>query len=953
MTFTENLSRSVVEVSTCIMLDEPGGLWSLTGGDADLFSICVGNADDKDNAQPHVFIGRVGPNSLLAGHSPGVETLLVRTSPGATLRRLGDPSEFGSAHIFIEALHIWADFLVHAVGESLRRPANIDLVLQPGSPVQCPANCSARVRGADVWVRAPSGGIRLMGWQPIGGLIPLHANAWVCVERDLELGVVRGSEITDLNAAVAGVHALTAACISILPLLRNSAEENEVIRLQLRARHADEAVFQLTRQAEHLSGPRAESGHGQVLNASEPLLAAMTLVARVAGLRARVQRPQRAREEDLIVEAAPEEIARTSNLRMRPVTLPGDWWQHDFGPLLGRMNANGSDPLTAYEPVALVRHPSGYHVVGANRAPQAVTEALAGAISSRAWSLFDPLPDQPLSAIALGSLNPVRGADLWIIVAASAIGGLLGLGLPAATSLATSSFIPAGDLPGLFEVSCILGGIALANFVVQMVSEIVRHRIIANAEAPLFAGVWDRLLRLPLSTLRKFDSSELWSKASMSLAMPLASRNFHTASIGYGATLIAAMIAMAAYDGPAMIASIFVLVAQASVPMVAGVVRSLAYKGSDAQSVRADSIAVEAIDGIAKLRLAGAEGRLLARWSERFLAMREHKLSLGHIDTWQASFSAIMSFAGMAVLFFMFAGGFGAPTNPSVVAGFMMAYLVASNAVGGFANGFASYYPMYAMRDVMVPLLLTSPEPVVGRQDPGQLSGRIDIQNVFFGYESAEKPVFRSLNLSIAAGEFIAVTGRSGSGKSTLVRLLLGLETLGIGTLSYDRRDIHSLDLGLLRRRIGTVLQNAQLPPGPILDIVRGFTDASEPTVWQALSDAAIADDIRALPLGIRTTITDATRTLSGGQIQRLLLARALVTRPDILILDEATSALDSATQAATMRTLEALSCTRIMIAHRLETIRQADRVVVIEGGKVAHSGRYEDLVANGVLGHA
>ena len=238
----------------------------------------------------------------------------------------------------------------------------------------------------------------------------------------------------------------------------------------------------------------------------------------------------------------------------------------------------------------------------------------------------------------------------------------------------------------------------------------------------------------------------------------------------------------------------------------------------------------------------------------------------------------------------------------------------------------------------------------MGRIDPGRLSGKIELSNVAFFYEGADQPVFSGLNIEVEAGEFIAIVGRSGCGKSTLVRLLLGMERPAFGSISYDGQDLASLDLGLLRRRIATVLQGAQLPPGALIDTLRGFSGAKEPEIWKALEAAAISSDVRAMPLGLRTPIADAQQVLSGGQVQRLLFARALLNRPDILILDEATSALDPATQAVTTRTLNALTCTRIVIAHRLETIRGADRILVIEAGRVAHAGTHAELVAAGVL---
>jgi ABC-type bacteriocin/lantibiotic exporter with double-glycine peptidase domain len=208
-----------------------------------------------------------------------------------------------------------------------------------------------------------------------------------------------------------------------------------------------------------------------------------------------------------------------------------------------------------------------------------------------------------------------------------------------------------------------------------------------------------------------------------------------------------------------------------------------------------------------------------------------------------------------------------------------------------------------------------------------------------------EGEVFRNLPLSVAAGEFVAVTGRSGSGKTTRLRLRLCMETPAVGSIFFDGHDLRSVDARLLRQQIGTVLQHGRVPPGSILEAVRGLSDATEEEMWQALRAAMLAEDVAAMLMGLRTLLTDASRTLSGGQVQRLLIARALAQRPSILLLDEATSALDPATEAAAPSRLPAK---RIVIAHRLSTIRNADRILHVEDGHVAEAGSFNDLVMAG-----
>jgi ABC-type bacteriocin/lantibiotic exporter with double-glycine peptidase domain len=243
------------------------------------------------------------------------------------------------------------------------------------------------------------------------------------------------------------------------------------------------------------------------------------------------------------------------------------------------------------------------------------------------------------------------------------------------------------------------------------------------------------------------------------------------------------------------------------------------------------------------------------------------------------------------------------------------------------------------------PLLDALPEQDSGRVDPGRLTGMVELSNLTFRYGPSDAWVFAGLSLRLEAGEFVAIVGRSGAGKSTLVRLLLGLEEPTSGAIYMDGHDIRGLDLAVLRRQVATVLQAGRVPPGTIRDAVRSLSNAGDAEVWQALERSALADDVRAMPMGLETMLTDARRVLSGGQVQRLLLARALLQKPAVLILDEATSALDNITQRVVMQAIRTLPATRIVIAHRLATIRHADRIVVLDNGRIAEMGTFDQLM--------
>jgi ATP-binding cassette subfamily C protein len=244
------------------------------------------------------------------------------------------------------------------------------------------------------------------------------------------------------------------------------------------------------------------------------------------------------------------------------------------------------------------------------------------------------------------------------------------------------------------------------------------------------------------------------------------------------------------------------------------------------------------------------------------------------------------------------------------------------------------------------PILETRPEVQEGLSDPGILTGGIEIQSASFRYQEDGAPVLRDISLQIKPGEFVALVGPSGSGKSTLLRLLLGFEKLASGGIYYDGQDLASLDIQAVRRQMGVVLQNGSLVAGDIFTNIGAAHVCTLEEAWTAAAMAGIAEDIKAMPMQMHTVVNEGASTLSGGQRQRLMIARAIVNRPRILLFDEATSALDNRTQALVSASLDRMKATRVVVAHRLSTIVNADRIVVIEGGRIVQTGTYAQLLA-------
>jgi ABC-type bacteriocin/lantibiotic exporter with double-glycine peptidase domain len=354
----------------------------------------------------------------------------------------------------------------------------------------------------------------------------------------------------------------------------------------------------------------------------------------------------------------------------------------------------------------------------------------------------------------------------------------------------------------------------------------------------------------------------------------------------------------------------------------------------------------EVFSGIAKLRAAAAEGRAFEQWYAKYDAYRDanrESTVLSNHET--VALSLLQPAATILVLWFAWKLAADGATRLSI--GDFVAFHAALFGLLGGVHALVSttlaVLNLKPVWDRARPILETPPEDAGGhgrRHDP---TGAIALSGLVFSYPGGE-PVLRGIDLEIRAGEFVAIVGPSGSGKSTLLRLLLGFEAPASGSVRYDGHDIATLDLRHLRSRLGTVLQGGKLWAGDLRTNILGAANLEVEAAWDAARRAGLAADIEAMPMGLYTVVGEGLSTLSGGQRQRVLLARALVGRPRILLLDEATSALDNVSQATVLAELEKLDATRVVIAHRLNTVRGADRIVVLDGGRIVEQGTFEEL---------
>ena len=527
---------------------------------------------------------------------------------------------------------------------------------------------------------------------------------------------------------------------------------------------------------------------------------------------------------------------------------------------------------------------------------------------------------------------------------------LVGLSIPIASGIIVDQILPEADLERVAVVCGFLVVMIISSSIFQAIQGLFVLRIEGRVSATLIPAFWDRLLRLPSRFFARFSSGDLALRAMELSAV------FKRISGGVAATLVTGLfsvfnLSLLFYYSWRMALGTTLLMAlllAVTVLLLGGLLR---YETSIRTIDGAISgLLLELLGGISALRTAGAESRAFSRWARGYadrlgLTVRARRFASG-IRQWLAVYPILTAM-------FVYIGAVHLDPNLLNTGSFIAFNIAFANlmaavlAVGHTSIGLLELLPMY---ERIRPILEEMPEFAAALLEPVHLTGALALNHVSFRYPSQEKgaKVVDNVSLQVRPGEFVAIVGPSGSGKSTLMRLLLGFEAPDSGTVTYDGRELATLDPRDVRRQIGVVLQHSQLMPSDIFNNIVGFAPyLNMDDAWRAAGLAGLEDDIRRMPMGMFTLVGEGGGNLSSGQRQRLLIARAIARGPKILLLDEATSALDNVTQSIVSDSIthHLKGVTRVVIAHRLDAIVAADRIYVVKDGRIVQSGRYEQLM--------
>ncbi|KAA0121846.1 NHLP bacteriocin export ABC transporter permease/ATPase subunit [Methylobacterium sp. P1-11] len=632
-------------------------------------------------------------------------------------------------------------------------------------------------------------------------------------------------------------------------------------------------------------------------------------------------------------------LAAWAGVRFRRVRLSRAWWRRGGQPMLG-FRKDGA-------PVALIAGTGwrgGYHLWVDGR-PQCFGMREAMALTGHADVLQRRLPDAPIDGRGLLRFAaPLAWPALIAILMIGLASSFLGLVTPIATEILFETVIPAASRPELIQLAAGIAALGLGGVVFELVRSFLLLRLATLLNTDLEGAVWDRLLRLSASFFRDYSAGDLALRAAAINQMRDAVSGTVISSLLSAVFSISSLALILYYEWRLALVAIGLLIVQLAVMMTVNL-RLLGWKRRALETEgRLQALTLQLIQGIAKLKVAGAEARGFARWAPLFIERRA-------LDFWQsrlaAGYSAFGTTFGIAAVALMIGivglGGIeiGIPRFIAFNAAYGQ-FMSATLSLGSTLPALFSLRPLYGRA---APLLAAHPENLGTRGVAHDLRGKIEISDVVFRYQADGPVILDGVSITVRPGEFVGIVGASGSGKSTLMRILLGFETPASGSVFFDDQEMGSLDLRVVRQQMGVVLQSSRAIGGTLMECILNGAPLTEANAWEAARLAGLDGDIQSMPMRMHTFVGEDGTLLSGGQRQRLLIARAVVRRPRILLFDEATSALDNRTQQIVSEGLERLDVTRVVIAHRLSTVQNANRIYMLDGGRVVEQGTYQELI--------
>ncbi len=930
------------------LLNDPDTVWRILSGRVEIFAVALKGGQPAGN-RDHVFTAETG--QLLFGLDPS-ETenrtgFLAVGNADARLQCLS-MSEFQTAFQqpdIPEAASILIDQWVQSLSKGIIGGfrTRSDILLDAETQITLPVNSRACPRKGVVWISLTSGNATFLGLEdlpPGNGQapIPLAEPAWIQTTTPVSLTGVSGLSACKNPLFWTGLDTFHQLAIRCQGISRNLAAV-DTHNLIKEKEHRDRT--RLTRSFMQLASVSRtfKKGEWWYSDIADPLLTACQMVGKSIGVSI-VAPPGNLKQPEERITLP--DIARASHIRIRQVMLKEGWWRRDSDALLG-FTKSGNLPV-ALLPLSPRKYVAVHPQAGTR---QVIDEAVAASLSPTAWQFYRSLPNRSLGPIDLISIGLHGcGKDFMTVAITGILGALLGLLPPLMTALIFDTVIPEASRSRLTQMMIILLVCTVGASLFDLTKSIAVLRLKGKIDPVVEASVVDRLISLPVFFYRQYNTGDLANRSMGICAISQCLSDVALQTILAGAFSSVNFLLLFWYEWRLALVTLGLSLIGIVVAIFSSMMQIRYQRVLNDIEGHISGMLLQLISGIAKLRVAGVEDRAFAAWAKNFSRKRrfifKSRTLQNSLDTFNTAYPIVTAMIIFAWVSLKSSDQFTTGTFLAFNAAFLnfqFALLQMSTALTSIMNA-APYY------ERAQPILSALPEVDENKIHPGQITGDIEVSQVSFRYDADGPLVLDNVSLSVKPGEYVAIVGSSGSGKSTLLRLLLGFENAEAGTIFYDRQELTVLDIREVRRQIGVVLQNGSIMPGSIFRNIVGSSDLTLDDAWEAARMAGLDQDIADMPMGMLTMMSFGGGVLSGGQRQRLMIARAVVRKPRILFFDEATSALDNRTQAIVSNSLDNLQAARIVIAHRLSAIIHADRIVVMDQGRIVETGTYSELLA-------
>ncbi len=937
-----------------VELDDPDNAWFIDRGAVDLFLLEF--KDGVEHAPPQHLL-RCQSGRLLPGVAPDEQDdyqkdttlrLIAKGLPGTLLKRLPasllsevDPAELA------EQTDTWLTAITKTLSRFVSHLPRPTALAEPGL-TQTLAPSTLSVQRGVVWVSEESGSAALFmdmidqaqlaeASGPNQAMIPLTRTSWLTLFKEATVSGKSTETLARqgiLSSALASFHAVAFNLERLNRRLAVVDDANLERERTTSRRTAEEAARQRLFNIYDLPIDREAKVEDTALGD------ALQIIGRHEGIDFRI--PARSRPSDSPIGLV--EILDASGVRARRVRFKdeGNWWRGDSNALLAFRSEDG-------QPVALLPGMFGRYreIDPVSKRSVRVTADRAGALEEEAWMFYRPLPSGKVKpADLLGIALHGSGANLLRLVMTGLPGGLIKL-LPALALGFVANHIAAGGSAGaLYAVAVSLAGFGLLGALLHLLQNSALMRFEGRSVSRVEAAFWDRLMRLPPKILHRQPAGDLAMSGMTFQNVRDDLQGVVADSLLSVIFLLPVFCVIFFYDTTlGSIALVFSL-ASLLVTVFLGLRQISPYGRMISAARRVTGRLFQIIGGIAKLRVENAEGSAFAIWARDYREQKRAEVEMGALEGHSRAFGDALPFlAGGVLLFAVVTLGDGiVPSGDFLVV--YTVFIVFQSAIARLGESFGTITAMLPAFNQMRPLLSSTPETADEGEPVERLGGDVLFDRISFRYDPDGPLILDDVTIHARPGEFVAIAGESGAGKSTLFRLALGIDRPSAGAVYYDGRDLKSLNLKQVRRKIGSVPQSIGLHPQDLWDnLVSHHEKVAIDEIWSAARVAEIEGQIKGMPMGLMTMVGTRGAVLSGGESQRVTIARSVIGRPRIMLFDEATNWLDNESQAKVMRNLTALTSTRIVIAHRLSTLEKADRIYVMQAGKVVQSGSFSELM--------